>query len=65
MADSRFRDRAFIVAFVFIIAVSIADVIDEGSDLWDWIVIGICAAFLLQSVYRLRAVSTPPGRDSR
>ena len=65
MADSRSRDRAFIVAFTVIIAVSIGDVIDEGSDVWDWIVIGICTGFLLQSVYRLRAASTPPGRDSR
>jgi hypothetical protein len=65
VADSRSRDRRFIVAFTVIIAISIGDVIDEGSDVWDWIVIGICAAFLLQSVYRLRAVSTPPGRGSR
>ena len=54
MADSPARHRAFIVAFTVIIALSIGDIIDEGSDLWDWVVIGICTAFLLDSIRRLR-----------
>jgi hypothetical protein len=57
MADPhhRGRNRLFIVAFTVIIVLQIGEGIDQGFDVWDWLVIGVSAAFIVQGVSRLRA----------
>jgi hypothetical protein len=43
----------FAVAFAFIIAVTIADMVDQGSNVWDWLTLAVCTAFLVQQIHRL------------
>ena len=50
---SRSRSWAFLVAFAFIIAVTIGDIVDQGASAWDWLTLAVCTPFLLQQVYRL------------
>jgi hypothetical protein len=56
MAEPHHRGRnwAFIVAFTVIIALNVGEGIDQGFDFWDWLVIGVSAAFIIQAVSRLR-----------
>jgi hypothetical protein len=56
MAEPRHRGRswAFVVAFTVIIVLNIGEGMDQGFDFWDWLVIGISAAFLIQAISRLR-----------
>jgi hypothetical protein len=42
-----------LVAFAFIIAVTIGDMVDEGSSIWNWLSLVVCGGFLLQQIYRL------------
>jgi hypothetical protein len=51
----RGRNRLFIVALTVIIVLQIGEGIDQGFDVWDWLVIGVSAAFIVQGVSRLRA----------
>jgi hypothetical protein len=51
----RGRNWAFIVAFTVIIALNIGEGIDQGFDFWDWLVIGVSAAFIVQAASRLRS----------
>jgi hypothetical protein len=53
-SGSRVRDWAAIAAFTLIIASTIAEGIDEGFSFWDWLVMGIGAAAILQAVSHLR-----------
>ena len=46
---------ATIAAFTLIIAVNIGEGIDQGFDIWNWILIAIGAVFIVQAAYRLRA----------
>jgi hypothetical protein len=52
-SHSRTRSRRFVVAFAFIIAVTIAEMVDEGPSFWDWLVVAVSAAFLLQQLSHL------------
>ena len=52
-SDSRVRNWATIAAFTLIIALTIGEGVDEGFSFWDWLVIGVCAVFILQAVSRL------------
>ena len=52
-SHSRTRSRRFVVAFGFIIAVTIADAVQDGPSIWNWLGIVVCGGFLLQQVYRL------------
>jgi hypothetical protein len=56
VAESHPRSRSWgtIAAFALIIAVNIGEGIDEGFDFWNWLLIAIGAAFILQAVYRLQ-----------
>jgi hypothetical protein len=56
MAEPHHRGRnwAFIVAFTVIIALNVGEGVDQGFDFWDWLVIGVSAAFIIQAVSRLR-----------
>ena len=53
--DHRGRNWAFIVAFTVIIVLNIGEGIDQGFDVWDWLVIGVSAVFIIQAVSRLRS----------
>ena len=56
VADTHHRGRnwATIAAFTLIIAVNIGEGIDQGFDIWNWILIALGAAFIVQAAYRLR-----------
>jgi hypothetical protein len=50
---SRVRSWGTIAAFTLIIALTIVEGVDEGFSLWDWLVIAVGAAAILQAVSRL------------
>jgi hypothetical protein len=54
-SHSRFRNWAFIAAFTLIIVLTVAEGIDEGFSLWDWLVIAVGAVFIVQALFRLNA----------
>ena len=56
MTQSHHRGRnwATIAAFTLIIAVNIGEGIDQGFDIWNWILIALGAVFIVQASYRLR-----------
>ena len=57
MAEPHHRGRswAFAVAFTVILVLNVVEGMDQGFDVWDWLVIGISAAFLIQAISRLRS----------
>jgi hypothetical protein len=55
-SQSRVRNWATIGAFILIIAITIGEGIDEGFSVWDWLVMGVSAVFIVQAIARL----TPP-----
>jgi hypothetical protein len=56
VAESHHRGRnwATIAAFTLIIAVNIGEGIDQGFDIWNWILIALGTVFIVQAAYRLR-----------
>jgi hypothetical protein len=52
-SHSRVRDWGTIGAFTLIVALTIGEGVDEGFSVWDWLVIGVGAVFILQAVSRL------------
>ena len=50
---SRFRNWAFIAAFTLIIVLTVAEGVDEGFSVWDWLVIAVGAVFIVQALFRL------------
>jgi predicted tellurium resistance membrane protein TerC len=52
-SQSRVRNWGTIGAFTLIIAITIGEGVDEGFSLWDWLVMGVSAVFILQAVSRL------------
>jgi hypothetical protein len=58
-SDSRVRNWGTFGAFTLIIALTIGEGIDEGFSVWDWLVIGVSAFFILQAVSRLRRPRAP------
>ena len=56
MAESHHRGRSWatIAAFTLIIAGNIADGIDDGFSVWNWIVMALGVVFIVQAAYRLR-----------
>jgi len=51
---SRRRSWWTVAAFSFIIVVAIADGIDDGFRVWDWLIIAAGVVFIVQAVFRLR-----------
>jgi hypothetical protein len=43
-----------------IIALTVAEGVDEGFSLWDWLVIALGAVFILQALFRLSASRSAP-----
>jgi hypothetical protein len=56
----RGRNWAFIAAFTLIGVLEIGEGIDQGFDVWNWIVIGVSAFFIIQAVSRLRSSPARP-----
>jgi hypothetical protein len=52
-SDSRVRSWATIAAFTLIVALTVGEGVDEGFSSWDWLVIAVGAAAILQAVSRL------------
>ena len=50
---SRVRNWATIAAFTLIIALTVAEGIDEGFSLWDWLIMAVGAVFIVQAIFRL------------
>jgi hypothetical protein len=59
MAEPHHRGRswAFILAFTVILVLEVGEGIDQGFDIWNWLVIGVSAAFIVQNLSRLQAGS--------
>jgi hypothetical protein len=58
---SRVRSWATIAAFTLIIALTVAEGIDEGFSLWDWLIMAVGAVFIVQAIFRLgNSRSAPP-----
>ena len=59
-SHSRFRNWAFIAAFTLIIVLTVAEGVDEGFSVWDWLIIAVGAVFILQALFRLSATRSAP-----
>ena len=56
MANSHPRSRSWatIAAFTLIIVVEIGEGIDQGFDIWNWVLIALGVVFIVQAVARLQ-----------
>jgi hypothetical protein len=52
-SHSRVRSWATVAAFTLIIALTVAEGVDEGFSVWDWLVIAVGVVFILQALFRL------------
>jgi hypothetical protein len=52
-SQSRVRNWGTIGAFALIVTITIGEGVDEGFSVWDWLVIGVSAVFILQAASRL------------
>ena len=52
-SQSRVRNWGTIGAFTLIGVLTIGEGIDEGFSVWDWLILGFSAVFILQAVSRL------------
>ena len=59
-SDSRVRNWGTVAAFTLIIALTVAEGVDEGFSLWDWLVITVGALFILQALVRVKAIGSAP-----
>lgn len=59
-SDSRVRNWGTVAAFTLIIALTVAEGVDEGISLWDWLVITVGAVFILQAFFRLNTRRSAP-----
>jgi hypothetical protein len=59
-SHSRVRSWATIAAFTLIIALTVAEGVDEGFSLWDWLIIPVGAVFILQALFRLEKSRSAP-----
>jgi hypothetical protein len=57
---SRVRSWATVAAFTLIIALTVAEGIDEGFSVWDWLVIALGAVFILQALFHLNETRSAP-----
>jgi uncharacterized membrane protein len=54
-SHSRLRNWATVAAFTLIIALTVAEGVDEGFSVWDWLIIAVGAVFIVQALFRLNA----------
>ena len=57
-SHSRVRQWGTIGAFTLIIALTIAEGVDEGFSVWDWLVMALGAVFIVQAIVRLDAAES-------
>jgi len=50
---SRVRNWGTVAAFTLIIALTVAEGVDEGFSVWDWLVMVVGAVFIVQALFRL------------
>jgi hypothetical protein len=60
-SHSRVRNWATVAAFTLIIALTVAEGVDEGFSVWDWLVIAVGAVFIVQALLRLNASRSARG----
>jgi hypothetical protein len=53
-SHSRVRSWATVAAFSLIIVLTVADGVDDGFSVWDWLIIAAGVVFILQALFRLR-----------
>ena len=58
-SHSRVRNWATVAAFTLIIALTVAEGVDEGFSVWDWLVIAVGAVFIVQALFRLARAPQP------
>jgi MFS superfamily sulfate permease-like transporter len=51
---SRVRSWGTVAAFTLIIVLTVADGIDEGFSVWDWLIIAAGVVFIVQALLRLK-----------
>ena len=59
-SHSRVRSWATVAAFTLIIALTVAEGVDEGFSVWDWLVIAVGVVFILQALFRLKESRSAP-----
>ena len=60
-SHSRVRNWATVAAFTLIIALTLAEGVDEGFSVWDWLIMVLGVVFIVQALVRLNADSSAPG----
>ena len=50
---SRVRNWGTVAAFTLIIVLTVAEGVDEGFSVWDWLVMVVGAVFIVQALFRL------------
>jgi MFS superfamily sulfate permease-like transporter len=53
-SQSRVRSWGTVAAFTLIIVLTVADGIDEGFSVWDWLIIAAGVVFIVQALLRLK-----------
>jgi MFS superfamily sulfate permease-like transporter len=53
-SHSRVRSWGTVAAFTLIIVLTVADGIDEGFSVWDWLIIAAGVVFIVQALLRLK-----------
>jgi MFS superfamily sulfate permease-like transporter len=53
-SQSRVRSCGTVAAFTLIIVLTVADGIDEGFSVWDWLIIAAGVVFIVQALLRLK-----------
>lgn len=51
---SRVRNWGTVAAFTLIIVLTIADGVDAGFSVWDWLIIALGVVFIVQAFFRLQ-----------
>lgn len=51
---SRVRNWGTVAAFTLIIVLTIADGVDAGFSVWDWLIIAFGVVFIVQAFFRLQ-----------
>jgi hypothetical protein len=59
-SHSRFRSWATVAAFTLIVVLTVAEGVDEGFSVWDWLVIAVGVVFILQALFRLKETRSAP-----
>lgn len=57
---SRVRSWGTVAAFTLIIALTVAEGVDEGFSVWDWLIIAAGVVFILQALFRLKESRSGP-----